>query len=163
MSALSALPQTKQNKAHCENILNFTASTLHFTTPHHTMSLFKTLQHQPRIITLFTHDISSKPSTALLQRLQGDASDKFNIEVHTRFPTLDQLKYMYGINKSVLADQINGLSGIISKPSQESVFNQDLAECVRSGVWNKNKSLWVDWEKKIIGDDVGSLKALLKK
>lgn len=127
------------------------------------MSLFKTLQHQPRIITLFTHDVSSKPSTALLQRLQGDASDKFNIEVHTRFPTLDQLKYMYGINKSVLADQINGLSGIISKPSQDSVFNQDLAECVRLGVWNKNKSLWVDWEKKIIGDDVGSLKTLLKK
>lgn len=127
------------------------------------MSLFRSLQHQPRVITLFTHDVASKPSVLIMQQLRGDQSDKFNIEVHTKFPTLDQLQYMHGINSAALQAQVATLSELMRRDSSYETFGKDLKECAKSGIWNPRTSLWVDWEKKRMGNDASSVKALLEK
>ncbi|SCU96305.1 LAFA_0G05622g1_1 [Lachancea sp. 'fantastica'] len=127
------------------------------------MSLFRTLQNQPRIITLFTHDVASKPSTLIMQQLRAGSSDKYEIEVHTKFPTLDQLKYMNSIDKTVLQAQVPNLSRLLLKDSTYETFNKDLKECVSLNSWNSTSSLWVDWEKRKLGNNASSVKSLLEK
>lgn len=98
-----------------------------------------------------------------MQQLRGDQSDKFNIEVHTKFPTLDQLQYMHGINSAALQAQVATLSELMRRDSSYETFGKDLKECAKSGIWNPRTSLWVDWEKKRMGNDASSVKALLEK
>ncbi|SCU99789.1 LAME_0G05512g1_1 [Lachancea meyersii CBS 8951] len=126
------------------------------------MSLFRSLQNQPRIITLFTHDVASKPSTLIMQQLRAGSSTKYEIEVHTKFPTLDQLSYMSGINSAVLQAQIPNLTSLMLKDSSYSTFNKDLKECVKLKSWNPSSSIWVDWEKQKMGNDANSVKSLLE-
>lgn len=126
------------------------------------MSMFRSLQHQPRVVTLFTHDVASKPSTLILRQLRGKQSEKFNIEVHTKFPTLDQLQYMRSINQPLLQSQIPSLSELLQKESSNAAFGKDLEDCVKAGTWNPRSSLWIDWEKKLMGNDASSVETLLK-
>ncbi|CEP64983.1 putative redox protein LALA0_S15e01816g [Lachancea lanzarotensis] len=126
------------------------------------MSLFRTLQSRPRIITLFTHDVASKPSTLIMQQLRAGSSDKYEIEVHTKFPTLDQLKYMNGINSAALQAQVPNLSTLLLKDTTYETFNKDLKKCVSLKSWNSSSSLWVDWEKQKLGNDASSIKSALE-
>lgn len=98
----------------------------------------------------------------ILQQLKGMQGDKFDIEVHNRFPTLHQLKYMNDIDAQTLQRQIPKLSELLRKETSDSVFGSDLARCVQVGLWNPQSSLWVDWEKKHMGDNVESITNLLK-
>ncbi|CAI4590104.1 AIF_collapsed_G0032120.mRNA.1.CDS.1 [Saccharomyces cerevisiae] len=51
------------------------------------MSFWKTLQRQPRTISLFTNDIASNiKSQKCLQLLKGDVSHRFDVEIANRFP-----------------------------------------------------------------------------
>ncbi|SCU87702.1 LADA_0E05644g1_1 [Lachancea dasiensis] len=128
------------------------------------MSLFRTLQNQPRIITLFTHDVASKPSSLIMQQLRAGPTDKkYEIEVHTKFPTSDQLRYMSGINSTLLQSQIPTLANLMQKDSTYETFGKDLKDCVDRRLWNPSSALWVDWEKQRLGIDAESVRALLEK
>ncbi|SCV03669.1 LANO_0G05534g1_1 [Lachancea nothofagi CBS 11611] len=127
------------------------------------MSLFRSLQNQPRIITLFTHDVASNPSTLIMQQLRAGPAEKYDIEVHTKFPTLDQLKYLNGIDGAMLQSQIPKLASLMHKDSSFGTFGKDLRECVKLKDWNASSSLWVDWEKRKMGNDASSVKSLLEK
>ncbi|SCV01889.1 LAMI_0G14400g1_1 [Lachancea mirantina] len=126
------------------------------------MSLFKSLQNSPRIISVFTHDVGFKPASSILQELRADQNPKFDIEVHTKFPTLDQLKYMQTINASLVGKQVPHLGTLLTKSSSNSVFGQDLGDSVKAGNWNSKTALWVDWEKKKMGTDAQSVEKALR-
>lgn len=125
--------------------------------------MLKTLQHQPKVISLFTHNLENNKATeAILQVLKCDASEKYNVELDTKFPTLDQLKYMNSINPTVLKGQIPKLSELLARKSHDSVFHSELKDCVAKGYWSSKHPLWVDWEKKRMGNDLKSIKKLLE-
>ncbi|CCC68884.1 hypothetical protein NCAS_0B08000 [Naumovozyma castellii] len=127
------------------------------------MSLFRTIQKNPRTISLFCDSIeNNKSCSSILQFLKADTSNKFNVELVSTFPTLDQLKYIYGINPIVSSIQVNHINGILKLKSFDPLFGSSLHKCVKSGVWNPNVSLWVDWEKKCIGNDLKSIQDLFK-
>lgn len=125
--------------------------------------MFKTLQHQPRVISLFTNSLENNRSTeSILQVLKSDANNKYNVELDTKFPTLDQLKYMNNINPALLQKQIPHLSQLLTRKPHDSIFHSDLQDCVRKGYWNSVSSLWVDWEKKRMGNDIKGITELLE-
>lgn len=127
------------------------------------MSMFKTLQHQPRVISLFTHNLENNKATeAILQLLRCDADSKYNVELDTKFPTLDQLKYMNGINSQLLQRQVPTLSQLLKQKPHDPVFHSELKDCVAKGIWNSKTPLWVDWEKKQMGNDTKGIASLLE-
>lgn len=131
------------------------------------MSFFKTLQRQPRIISLFTNDLELNKSSKLIyqvlesQQNRDKNSSQYQIEIHDKFPTLDQLKYMCSINPMAVKNQIPNLSTLIKKKTDERIFGSELKDCVKTGEWNDSGSVWVDWEKKRIGNDPLSIKTAL--
>ncbi|QLQ78558.1 hypothetical protein HG537_0A08050 [Torulaspora globosa] len=127
------------------------------------MSMLRSLQHQPKVISLFSHNLeNSKAAEAILQVLKCDAGEKYNVELDTKFPTLDQLKYMNSINPNVLRAQIPRLSELLERQSHDSVFHSELKECVARGYWSGKHPLWVDWEERKMGNDVESIRKLLE-
>lgn len=129
-----------------------------------TMSMFKTLQRQPRTISLFTHDLeNSRPCLSILEYLKSHTTNRFDLELSTKFPTLDQVHYMNAINPMILRAQIPHLTKIMKLKSYDPLFGSQLSDCVTKGFWNKEAPLWVDWEKKALGTDLQSIKELLEK
>lgn len=127
------------------------------------MSMLKTLQHQPKVISLFTHNLETNRATeSILQVLKCDASEKYNVELDTKFPTLDQLKYMNSIDPGLLQAQIPKLSEVLALKSYDSIFHSELKDCVSKGYWSGKHPLWVDWEKKMMGNDLKSINELLE-
>ncbi|CCF59107.1 hypothetical protein KAFR_0G00740 [Kazachstania africana CBS 2517] len=130
------------------------------------MSLLRTLQRQPRIISLFAYDLENcKPAGSIVQFLKSDTSNQFDLELCTRFPTLDQLLYMYKfkepLSREILNNQIKNLNEILKLKSFDSIFGSTLEHCVKIGVWNPKHALWVDWEKAKLGSSVKSIKQSL--
>lgn len=127
------------------------------------MSMFRTLQHQPRVVSLFTNRLENNRSTEkILQALKSDANNKFNVHLDTKFPTLDQLKYMNSINPTLLQRQIPQLGQLLQRKPHDSIFHSDLQDCVEKGHWNALSSLWVDWEQKRMGNDLKGIEEVLK-
>ncbi|CCD23566.1 putative redox protein NDAI_0B05330 [Naumovozyma dairenensis CBS 421] len=127
------------------------------------MSLFKSLQKSPRTISLFCDNFElNKSCSTILQFLKGETSNNFNLELVSTFPTLDQLKYTYKINPIIMNTQIPNLHRIMKLESFDPVFGSNLQKCAREGRWNPKVSLWVDWERKCIGNDLKSIQELLK-
>ncbi|CCE61988.1 hypothetical protein TPHA_0B03160 [Tetrapisispora phaffii CBS 4417] len=132
------------------------------------MSLFRTLQNQPRVISLFTQGVEVNSGSKILYNelnkhcKSADAKTRFNIEVHKTFPTLDQLKYMVDINPKVVEQQVPNLMKIISAKNNSGIFGSSLETCIKEGIWNPEKSIWMDWEKKSIGNNLSSLQTYLK-
>lgn len=124
--------------------------------------MFRTLQHSPRVISLFSSSLENNRSTAaILQLLKGNADRKLNVQLDSKFPTLDQLRYMNDISPSLLRKQIPQLNELLTKDTGDPIFQSDLHECIKKGLWSASTPLWVDWEKKRMGNDVQSIEKLL--
>ncbi|CAI4407161.1 CCQ_1a_G0025890.mRNA.1.CDS.1 [Saccharomyces cerevisiae] len=121
------------------------------------MSFWKTLQRQPRTISLFTNDIASNiKSQKCLQLLKGDVSHRFDVEIANRFPTWDQLQYMRTScpqGPVSLQRQIPKLDSVLKYKHTDRTFGMDLQKCVQRGLWNPKEALWVDWENKLVGNE----------
>lgn len=117
------------------------------------MSFFRTLQNQPRIITLFTDTLQHRPNQKILDSLKAHATGKYKLELAHSFPTLDQLQYMQSVNPTLLAQQVPNVKSLLSKPSHDPLFHSQLDDCVKQGYWKPSSSLWVDWEKQRMGND----------
>lgn len=117
------------------------------------MSLFRSLQHQPRVITLFTHSLQQNSSQRILESLRANTSGEFKLELASKFPTLDQLRYMQSVNPTILLAQVPNVKSILAKPSHDSIFHSELEKCVKGGQWNPSSSMWVDWEKQRMGNE----------
>lgn len=126
------------------------------------MSLFRTLQREPRIITLFTHDLEGRVTSSILQSLKSDTSNKFNLEISTKFPTLDQLVYMNSVNPTVLKEQVPSLNNLLKLKSFDSIFGSPLQQCVASKNWNLKHPIWIDWERRFMGNSLKSIDSILK-
>ncbi|QEU61586.1 Fmp46 [Kluyveromyces lactis] len=122
------------------------------------MSMFKTIQFQPRVVTLFTHKLESSHAQNLLTALKSNHKNKINIEICQKFPTRDQLEYLAKIDKPDLLEQIPKTESLLKKAAEDPLFGSPLQKCVENGSWNKQTSLWVDWEKAVLGTTVQSLK-----
>ncbi|CAR27650.1 hypothetical protein ZYGR_0N01330 [Zygosaccharomyces rouxii] len=117
------------------------------------MSLFRSLQHQPRVITLFTHSLQQNSSQRILESLRANTSGKFKFELESKFPTLDQLRYMQSVNPTILSTQVPNVKSVLAKPSHDPLFQSELEKCVKGGQWNPNSSMWVDWEQQRMGNE----------
>lgn len=117
------------------------------------MSLFRSLQNQPRIITIFTHRVQNNANQSLLKSLTTNTTGKFKLELASKFPTLDQLRYMQSVNPTILASQVPDSKTILAKPSHDPIFHSELEKCIKGGHWNPNSSIWVDWEKQRMGNE----------
>lgn len=128
------------------------------------MSLFRTLQNQPRVITLFTHDLEQSHTKRLIDYLQSNQLEaKMHLEISTKFPTKDQLEIMCKTNPHIMMKQIPKLFTLTNKPSFDPIFSSPLASCIKHEYWIKNSDIWVDWEKSHIGNSLQSIKIFLKK
>lgn len=124
--------------------------------------MFKTLQNQPRVVSLFCDNLeNNRAGSRILQLLKTGSQSKLNVRLDSKFPTLDQLKYMQTINPTILQKQIPQLNELLKKKSQDSIFHSDLQECVGKGLWDPETPLWVDWERKQMGNNVEGIKNLL--
>lgn len=125
--------------------------------------MFRTVQSQSRIITLFAHDLQiNKLGCKILNYLKSDTTNNFTVELSNRFPTQDQLKYMKQFDTyGVLGQQIKSLDKLLTLPSFDSVYGSTLSECIESGIWDPKTSLWVDWEKQKLGNTVKSVREYL--
>lgn len=117
------------------------------------MSLFRSLQHQPRVITLFTHSLQQNSSQRILESLRANTSGEFKLELARKFPTLDQLRYMQSVNPTILSAQVPNVKNVLAKPSHDSIFQSELEKCVKGGHWNPTSSMWVDWEQQRMGNE----------
>ncbi|KAK5779554.1 putative redox protein PWA37_004434 [Arxiozyma heterogenica] len=128
------------------------------------MSMFRTLQKQTRIVTLFAHDLEvNKVGSKILEYLKSDTSNKFTVEISTRFPTQDQLKYMNQFDTDgILGQQIKSLDTVMNLPSFDSIYGLSLKDSIKRGIWNPKNSLWVDWERQRLGNSIISVKEYLK-
>lgn len=128
------------------------------------MSMFRTLQTQARVVTLFANDLEvNKISSKILEYLKSDTSNKFKVEISTRFPTQDQLRYMEKFDTNgILRQQIKAMDTIMSLPSFDPIYGSSLKDCIKSGIWNPKNSLWVDWERQKLGNNIKSIKEYLK-
>lgn len=128
------------------------------------MSMFRTLQKQTRIVTLFAHDLEvNRVGSKILEYLKSDTSNKFTVEISTHFPTQDQLKYMNQFDTDgILGQQIKSLDTIMNLPSFDSIYGLSLKDSIKRGIWNPKNSLWVDWEKQQLGNSIKSVKEYLK-
>lgn len=126
--------------------------------------MFRTLQNQSRIITLFAHDLEvNKMGSKILEYLKSDTSNKFTVEISNRFPTQDQIKYMKQFDTSgTLGQQIKSLDKLMELPTFDPVYGSVLNKCVADGIWNPQNSLWVDWERRHLGNTIKSVKDYLK-
>lgn len=124
--------------------------------------MFRTIQKQPRVVTLFTHNLESSHARSLLTVLRSDQSNNFDIEICQNFPTKDQLEYLSQIDKINLMKQIPRAETLLRKPAENPIFGSPLQKCVnKEGYWNKSSSMWVDWEKAVLGTTAESLKSKL--
>ncbi|KAH3900975.1 uncharacterized protein SCODWIG_01443 [Saccharomycodes ludwigii] len=142
------------------------------------MSFFRSLQNTPRVVTLFSNKVANSVSSPLLTQLKSiqesipkDSGFKFNIEVHTSFPTKEQLSYMEDEcqPKSILSKYIPYLKrlknthgniasdALLSTPELGKSFSKDL-KTLPPNIWKTNGEFWVDWEKKTLGDTVENFK-----
>lgn len=128
------------------------------------MSMFRTLQKQTRIVTLFAHDLEvNRVGSKILEYLKSDTSNKFTVEISTHFPTQDQLKYMNQFDTDgILGQQIKSLDTVMNLPSFDSIYGLSLKDSIKRGIWNPKNSLWVDWEKQQLGNSIKSVKEYLK-
>lgn len=117
------------------------------------MSLFRSLQQQPRVITLFTHRVQQNLNKRVLQNIRDSDSGEFQLQVAHKFPTLDQLVYMKAINPMILSEQIPNIQDVLLKPTHDLIFQRDLEKCVEKGEWNSKIATWVDWEKQRMGKE----------
>lgn len=126
--------------------------------------MFRTLQKQTRIVTLFAHDLEvNKVGSKILEYLKSDTSNKFTVEISTRFPTQDQLKYMNQFDTDgILGQQIKSLDTVMNLPSFDSIYGLSLKDSIKRGIWNPKNSLWVDWERQRLGNSIISVKEYLK-
>lgn len=126
--------------------------------------MFRTLQKQTRIVTLFAHDLEvNRVGSKILEYLKSDTSNKFTVEISTHFPTQDQLKYMNQFDTDgILGQQIKSLDTIMNLPSFDSIYGLSLKDSIKRGIWNPKNSLWVDWEKQQLGNSIKSVKEYLK-
>lgn len=124
------------------------------------MSFLRTLQMQPRVITLFS-PTRAFPMAKLFTNNENNSNPE--IEIRTTFPTLDQLQYMNEINPKLLKKCIPTKEVLLRKDSFESVFGSELLKSQKNGDWNNGVQIWVDWEKKKMGNDIRVLQSLLKK
>ena len=127
------------------------------------MSMFRTVQSQSRIITLFAHDLEvNKLGSKILDYLKSDTTHNFTVELSNRFPTQDQLKYMKQFDsQGILGQQVKSLDKLMILPSFDAVYGSSLTECIKNGVWDPKTSLWVDWEKQKLGNTVKSVRQYL--
>ncbi|CAB4254600.1 similar to Saccharomyces cerevisiae YKR049C FMP46 Putative redox protein containing a thioredoxin fold [Maudiozyma barnettii] len=125
--------------------------------------MFRSLQSQPRIITLFCGDMSrNRTATNILNYLRDKQNGKvIDVEVHDQFPTRDQLQYMYRTDSKLLSHEVNGLGNLLKTAPPQPPFGQSLADAATAGVWN-NGALWVDWEKQKMGNTLRSIESHLK-
>lgn len=126
--------------------------------------MFRTLQKQTRIVTLFAHDLEvNRVGSKILEYLKSDTSNKFTVEISTHFPTQDQLKYMNQFDTDgILGQQIKSLDTVMNLPSFDSIYGLSLKDSIKRGIWNPKNSLWVDWEKQQLGNSIKSVKEYLK-
>ncbi|CDO94756.1 unnamed protein product [Kluyveromyces dobzhanskii CBS 2104] len=122
------------------------------------MSMFRTIQLQPRVVTLFTHKLEAPHAQNILNLLKATQKSKFNIEVCQKFPTKDQLEYLAKIDQTHLLEQVPQTETLLQKAAEDPLFGSPLQKSIESGLWNKQSSLWVDWEKAVLGTSVESLK-----
>ena len=96
------------------------------------MSMFRTLQTQARVVTLFAHDLEvNKVGSKILEYLKSDTSNNFTVEISTRFPTQDQLKYMKQFDTNgILGQQIKSLDTVMNLPSFDAVYGLPLKDCI---------------------------------
>ncbi|AGO14260.1 AaceriAFL211Wp [[Ashbya] aceris (nom. inval.)] len=125
------------------------------------MSLLRTLQMQPRVITVFAEHANVGAAPAILGALKSASGSRCKVQVNTMFPTLEQLTYMSEINREAVAAQIPQLSELLQKPSFSEVFCSPLEQCAEKGLWRSQGGLWVDWEKRLVGADGDSVRKLL--
>lgn len=120
--------------------------------------MFRSIQFQPRIVTLFTHNLEAPHAQSLLTILKSDHQNKFNIEISQNFPTKDQLEYLLKIDKRVALKQIPKAELLVKRPTDDPIFGFSLKKSVGDDCWNKHTSLWVDWEKGAAGTSVHSVR-----
>ena len=147
------------------------------------MSLFRTLQSQARTITLFLTQTQALKLAPELRRIaitggSDDGGDRVRINVSTSFPTRDQLKYISSvcsdgstvlqrcIDNNVLAQLLRDSGDdddrITVTTASSRLVGTPLSK-VSSEIWkcgesSSSGSLWVDWEKGVVGDGLESLR-----
>lgn len=116
--------------------------------------MFRTIQHNPRIVTIF-HNAASPVSGQLLKTLQKAASTaKFELEVHHEYPTSDQLnliKFYHGAD----------LSTVFPKTPEQTTWGSPIAEAAKEGFFKA--PLVVDWEHNTTAATQAQLEQLLRK
>lgn len=126
--------------------------------------MFRTLQNQPRTLSIFTHDLeNNRPCLKMLEYLKSHTSNKFDLQISSQFPTLDQIHYMNAINPTILRAQIPHLSKVMKLKSYDPLFGSKLVDAVQKGSWNKERPLWVDWERNSLGNTTESIQEHLEK
>ncbi|KAG0666811.1 Fmp46p [Maudiozyma exigua] len=126
--------------------------------------MFRSLQFQPRIITIFCKDASNHRATNIINYLKPfETAKKLDIEIHDQFPTREQLQYMSQIDSKLLNKQINNLNTLLKLRPHEPPFNESIKDAINQGVWNhEDGTLWVDWEKQKMGDSLKSIESEIK-
>ena len=127
--------------------------------------MFRSLQFQPRIITIFCKNATTNHrATNIINYLKPlENSKRLNIEIHDKFPTSEQLQYMSEINSKLLNKQINNLNNLLKLQPHELPFNESIKDAIEQGVWNhEDGTIWVDWEKKKMGDSLKSIESDIK-
>lgn len=129
------------------------------------MSLFRSLQGQSRILTIFCKDVNTnRIGQNIVNYINeyNNRNNKLSLEIHDKFPTQDQLLYMYKIDKRLLNREINKLDQIFKLPSHDKIYGDSLDNAVKKGIWNDG-NIWIDWEKQKMGDTLRSIQEHLTK
>lgn len=118
------------------------------------MSMFRTLQQQPRTVTIFTHISGELAKLTNLQReitalKCKERQNKLKLDIHHAFPTWDQLKYMNTCEpRSSLIAQIPKLDEVLTFSQDHKIFQSKLSNL---NVTNRETSEMLD-EKANIED-----------
>ncbi|CCH59595.1 hypothetical protein TBLA_0B07790 [Henningerozyma blattae CBS 6284] len=127
--------------------------------------MFRTLQQQPRVITLFgCQKILELPKINKLNDLllKNSLEKKIDFSYSNKFPTLDQLNYMESIDSKTLKHCIPKKDELLSKEVFNPIFSLSIRECEINKNWVKDSIVWVDWEKKLMGNNLKKLISLLE-
>ena len=129
-------------------------------TPTINFIMFRSLQQQPRVLTVFCRDATrNHAASGMLQYLRDSAGrhEDVGVEVRDKFPTQDQLQYMYRADPRLIGGTVGTVAPLFKLPSHNPLFGSPLTEAVNKGVW-RDAAVWVDWEKQKVGTTLTSLK-----
>lgn len=123
------------------------------------MSMFKSLQNAPRVISVFTKTPTNSALLNSITAASNKLSKNYQLEIHTKFPTYDQLQFLNNCKPhSILQSAIPFLKtssvANFSKEEAKLLSSKELQDIADKKYWFGNKEFWVDWENQKLGDNM---------